>query len=480
MYVQSRGASASLPSPLCLPAPRLFRDGTEIQGSTCFTFFIPPPPTHTPHLQQIVWSYSRSQAFFGSNLPSSPSFVQRYRRPSSRYNPSDDEEGGHSRSSSAASGPGSRRRRRGRGGDTSEVTGTSEDDVVSSMEEEEEEVEEDEGEQDGHLGLPLPNDGDLRYRYRGHGYDQDREEDGDDYDDYSEGDEDGDEDLYSDEEGEERSGLHTDRTGSASKTPRGVNNDEPLPANAVVEQGDGANRGGDPEGDGRPKRRRRRRTRTRLLDEPSRQGVSKHRASFNSLGLSDEPDYHSAVHNGRRRTLLPRNVASSTAAAAAAAEGDDTRPRTQSSVNNVASGPFAATERTPLLEKLTRTDNSNTGHSTYDDATDQLPAPSEDDRIYSSSPPEAFPFPRRSPHLKKRRLSERRPRSFVHEGSSTSGQTLFNAINVLVGIGILAQREWTLRVLMNVVGQCNGHLREEDSKELQTSSLLIVSSFGSR
>lgn len=39
----------------------------------------------------LVFSYSRSQAFFGDNLPSSPSFVARYRRPD--YKEGDEEEG---------------------------------------------------------------------------------------------------------------------------------------------------------------------------------------------------------------------------------------------------------------------------------------------------------------------------------------------------------------------------------------------------
>ncbi|KAM0750788.1 hypothetical protein T439DRAFT_325846 [Meredithblackwellia eburnea MCA 4105] len=44
----------------------------------------PPPRPQPGHFQSsldLVFSFSRSQAFFGSNLPSSPSFVARYRRP---------------------------------------------------------------------------------------------------------------------------------------------------------------------------------------------------------------------------------------------------------------------------------------------------------------------------------------------------------------------------------------------------------------
>lgn len=49
-----------------------------------------PPPLRTNNNQNAPWqssldlvfSFSRSAAFFGSNLPSSPSFVARYRRPS--------------------------------------------------------------------------------------------------------------------------------------------------------------------------------------------------------------------------------------------------------------------------------------------------------------------------------------------------------------------------------------------------------------
>lgn len=40
----------------------------------------------------IVFSFSRSQAFFGSNLPSSPSFVARYRRPA-EYRDNEEEDG---------------------------------------------------------------------------------------------------------------------------------------------------------------------------------------------------------------------------------------------------------------------------------------------------------------------------------------------------------------------------------------------------
>lgn len=125
------------------------------------------------------------------------------------------------------------------------------------------------------------------------------------------------------------------------------------------------------------------------------------------------------------------------------------RPRSSLSRSPPAQSLPILNERTPLLEKLPRTSNitSESGGGGHEDGA--LGQPQPDERIYSSSPPESVPFPRRSPHIKKRRplaggngMQKRRSSHSLgkHVGSSTSGQTLFNAINVLVGIGILAQR----------------------------------------
>lgn len=102
-------------------------------------------------------------------------------------------------------------------------------------------------------------------------------------------------------------------------------------------------------------------------------------------------------------------------------------------------------ERTPLLKK-----RSHPGqlHQAIRE---------EDEAIYGSSPPDTVPFPRRSPGISLRKRSSgakiRRKSSaasrFNPQGSSTFGQTLFNAINVLIGIGILALREHSSRLLQN-------------------------------
>ena len=142
-----------------------------------------------------------------------------------------------------------------------------------------------------------------------------------------------------------------------------------------------------------------------------------------------------------------------------------------------------ANEQTPLLTSgdASTTDpyGASSGHITppHADATAQ-PAGQGGDGLrvgsgssfYGSSPPDGVPFPRKSSFLRKKKdgmealITERRSgmgtiangmrqrdrrRSSAHAGSrprmqqvgsSTSGQTLFNAINVLVGVGILAQR----------------------------------------
>ena len=135
------------------------------------------------------------------------------------------------------------------------------------------------------------------------------------------------------------------------------------------------------------------------------------RLSGNSLGLSDEP-----VHQ-RQGSLL---TAPTYKAQQTHVEGSDAFAS-----GSAIAPPFS--ERTPLLAE------KQEGGL----------AAEVDPSFYGSSPPEAVPFPRKSPHLTKRRLSEPRKKrkSYEHEGSSTSGQTLFNAINVLVGVGILAQRK---------------------------------------
>lgn len=90
-------------------------------------------------------------------------------------------------------------------------------------------------------------------------------------------------------------------------------------------------------------------------------------------------------------------------------------------------------ERTHLLEKLSPSSTNRV----------EFPLPRAGD---SSTPANTALLPHHSPHMKsikRRRLTSaaRRRESHFHEGSSTSGQTLFNAINVLVGIGVLAMRE---------------------------------------
>ena len=142
-----------------------------------------------------------------------------------------------------------------------------------------------------------------------------------------------------------------------------------------------------------------------------------------------------------------------------------------------------ANEQTPLLTSgdASTTDpyGASSGHITppHADATAQPAGPGADglrvgsgSSFYGSSPPDGVPFPRKSSFLRKKKdgmgalITERRSgmgtiangmrqrdrrRSSAHAGSrprmqqvgsSTSGQTLFNAINVLVGVGILAQR----------------------------------------
>lgn len=154
-----------------------------------------------------------------------------------------------------------------------------------------------------------------------------------------------------------------------------------------------------------------RRRRSSSKRAPSAKGRGLSRLSGNSLGLSDEPVYH------RNSSLLSPPI-------------HEHQSRLAGPSDAFASGPAIApppTERSPLLGEKTAS---------------PLQTPF-DSNLYGSSPPDAVPFPRKSPHLAKRRLSEPRKRRkpIVHEGTSTSGQTLFNAINVLVGIGILAQRK---------------------------------------
>ncbi|KAL7007533.1 hypothetical protein EMMF5_002997 [Cystobasidiomycetes sp. EMM_F5] len=106
--------------------------------------------------------------------------------------------------------------------------------------------------------------------------------------------------------------------------------------------------------------------------------------------------------------------------------------------------PPPLSERTPLLHKQL--------------GLEILDVPNPDTRLYASSPPDQVPFPRRSTQLKggRRKSSNARRLSVnvARQGLSTSGQTLFNAINVLVGVGILAeplafsQAGWVLGVTL--------------------------------
>jgi hypothetical protein len=117
-----------------------------------------------------------------------------------------------------------------------------------------------------------------------------------------------------------------------------------------------------------------------------------------------------------------------------------------SSLNNGRLSPKSAgharfNERTPLLEKRHKV------------GLHERAALEEDGALYGSSPPDTVPFPRRSPGMslrkrssgeaviRKRRKSSGASKFLSPQGSSTFGQTLFNAINVLIGIGILALRK---------------------------------------
>lgn len=138
-----------------------------------------------------------------------------------------------------------------------------------------------------------------------------------------------------------------------------------------------------------------------------------------------------ASRSSRPRTPSP---AASAEAAIQDASTDVNAPTSPAEMDNDATVDDATpiSERTPLLKPVSA----------------NLHPPDVDVSPYASSPPDNVPFPRRSSNLRQRRKSSARVQreKVAPQGLSTSGQTLFNAINVLVGIGILAQRGHTLSV----------------------------------
>lgn len=146
--------------------------------------------------------------------------------------------------------------------------------------------------------------------------------------------------------------------------------------------------------------------------------------SGSSLGLSTDPAYPRHSQEGDSSA-----VNSSDADGSSANGGSGHQP---------ASHQLQLNERTPLLKKRS---HQNQLHQAIVE---------EEQALYGSSPPDTVPFPRKSPGLSLRKRSSgmkvRRKSSAASrinpQGSSTFGQTLFNAINVLIGIGILALRKF--------------------------------------
>ncbi|KAK9899790.1 hypothetical protein P389DRAFT_4127 [Cystobasidium minutum MCA 4210] len=341
----------------------------------------------------IVWSYSRSQAFYGSNLDCNPSFISRYRRPGHQDEDEEDDDGDEDEDdedgedddgvrgeapSDAESGRKPRRRTRGSRGAQSVTHGqpASRDSSLASTEDDTEDA---------------SDTGRARRHTRRHT-------------------EDGLPDLDSPIDDRFSS---PDRHTSSRRQGRGLSPAERRPSNSVE----------------RPNKTKQTHAR-RPSDQPS------YLAGGSSLGLSLDPV----------SAYGPSESGDSSAVNSSDADG-------RSTDGSHAQHPLRLSERSPLLPKK-RSQPGHLHHAIVE----------EDEAIYGSSPPDTVPFPRRSPGMSLRKRSSgagtklRRKSSaakrFNPQGSSTFGQTLFNAINVLIGIGILAlplafsQAGWILGILL--------------------------------
>lgn len=325
-------------------------------------------------LLQIVWSYSRSQAFYGSNLDCSPSFISRYRRPGYEEDEEEDDDDGDEDEGAAQDedlahtedgqkdARKSRRRTRSAGKATRRQR-ASQDSSLANTEEEDE--------------------GDDSSNPSGHAQQAEDGQWAPDLDSPSD-------DRF----------PSPDRRSSSTNRRKGSS-----PAAARLRVARKANR-----------------IRANQAMAGQQPVQPSYIPSGSSLGLMSEPAYRNSEEGDSSA------VNSSDADGKSIADGE-VQSRSAKQEDH---------ERTPLLKKGPQAAQL---HQSIRE---------EEEALYGSSPPDTVPFPRRSPGMSLRKRSSggvktRRKSSAANrlhpQGSSTFGQTLFNAINVLIGIGILALRE---------------------------------------